>query len=87
MKQIIAFFILVVLVTVIGCGSKSGNRLPKNCIIIRKEDGRNDGRPMFTVRLPNDSVYTHMYAEEVASGLLTGAWTYDETLDLKVDEQ
>jgi hypothetical protein len=37
---------------------------------------------MFTVKLPNGKTLEHMYAEEIAQGLLDGKWIYDEAMTL-----
>lgn len=37
-----------------------------------------DGRPTYTVIFPDSTVVDSMYPEEVANGLNTGKWNYNE---------
>lgn len=41
-----------------------------------------DGRPIYTVMFNDTTVLDAMYPEEIASGLLSGKWEYDEDLKL-----
>jgi len=42
-----------------------------------------EGRPIYCVHLPDSTVLDSMYPEEIANGLLTGVWEYDEMLEIK----
>jgi hypothetical protein len=42
-----------------------------------------DGRPTFYVEFPDSTGLDSMYPEEIAHGLLTGKWTYNEDLIIK----
>jgi hypothetical protein len=48
-------------------------------LIIEESD---EERPMFTVRQPNGTRHEHMYAEEIAQGLIDGRWQRNENLTL-----
>ena len=37
-----------------------------------------DGRPTYTVTFPDSTVLDSMYPEEIANGLITGKWNYNE---------
>ena len=78
MKKIL--LVLVVIIGVISC--KVENVSNNSNIVIVNEHSDNDGRPMFTVKLANGKVLKHMYAEEIAQGLLDGKWASDEDLRL-----
>jgi hypothetical protein len=41
-----------------------------------------DGRPTFTVMFPDSTVLDSMYPEEIANGLNTGKWDYNEMLKI-----
>jgi len=41
-----------------------------------------EGRPIYCVHLADSTVLDSMYPEEIAHGLLTGNWEYDEMLKL-----
>lgn len=41
-----------------------------------------DGRPTFTVMFNDTTVLDAMYPEEIANGLLSGKWEYDEDIKL-----
>jgi hypothetical protein len=40
------------------------------------------GRPVYTVIFPDSTGYTRMYPEEIANGLATGVWRYNEEFKL-----
>ena len=82
MKKIL--LVLVVISAVVSCKVGNVNDKPEAIII---EEEHDEERPMFTVKLPNGRVLEHMYAEEIAQGLLDGKWTNDETLALTHDYQ
>jgi len=42
-----------------------------------------DGRPTYTVMFNDTTVLESMYPEEIANGLISGKWEYDE--DLKIN--
>ena len=42
-----------------------------------------EGRPIYCVHLSDSTVLDSMYPEEIANGLLTGAWEYNEMLEIK----
>jgi hypothetical protein len=42
-----------------------------------------DGRPSFYIEFPDSTKIVSMYPEEIANGLNTGVWTYNEMLQLK----
>lgn len=71
----------------IGCSSKSGQRTKKkfrtvdNSIRISFVDSV-DGRPTYTVLFNDGRALDQMYPEEIAQSLITGKWTYDETLTI-----
>lgn len=44
-----------------------------------------DGRKLFTVVFPDGKALEHMYAEEIAHGLKTGKWEYNEDLTIEGD--
>jgi hypothetical protein len=81
MKYLITF-ILAVLVTV---GLMQIKPQDNNVIVI--EEGWDEERPVFTVRLSDGTKHEYMYAEEIAQGLLSGSWTNDETLRLTQDSE
>jgi hypothetical protein len=68
------------MVTLFSCKVESVSNRPDAIIISEHSD--NDGRPMFTVKLPNGTTLQHVYAEEIAQGLLDGQWKYDEDMTL-----
>lgn len=41
-----------------------------------------DGRPTYNVIFPDGKVIDSMYAEEIANGLITGVWDYNEDFKL-----
>ena len=41
-----------------------------------------DGRPTYTVNFPDSTLLDVMYPEEIANGLNTGHWDYDEMLTI-----
>lgn len=41
-----------------------------------------DGRPTFCVEFNDSTLIESMYPEEIANGLVTGKWTYNEMLTL-----
>jgi hypothetical protein len=49
-------------------------------ILITEES--DEERPMFTVEQPNGTRHEHMFAEEIAQGLLDGKWERNEDLTL-----
>jgi len=59
--------------SVIGC--------PKTIQIIFADSV--DGRPTFCVEFPDSTGLDSMYPEEIANGLLTGKWDYNEDLQIK----
>ena len=42
-----------------------------------------DGRPTYNVRFSDSTVLDSMYPEEIANGLNTSVWSYNEMLELK----
>jgi hypothetical protein len=42
-----------------------------------------EGRPTFYVEFPDSTGLDSMYPEEIANGLNTGVWNYNEMLELK----
>lgn len=42
-----------------------------------------DGRPTFNVEFADSTVLDSMYPEEIAHGLTTGHWDYNEDLEIK----
>lgn len=42
-----------------------------------------DGRPTFFVEFPDSTKLDSMYPEEIAHGLTTGNWSYNEDLEIK----
>lgn len=44
--------------------------------------GNVEGRPIYNVKLPNGKTIESMYSEEIAHGLKTGNWNYNEDLKL-----
>jgi hypothetical protein len=72
MKKLL-LIILVALVSLYACRPDDSDQ-----IIITEES--DEDRPMFTVKLPNGTVYEHFYAEEIAHSLITGKWEHDEDL-------
>jgi hypothetical protein len=42
-----------------------------------------DGRPTFYVEFPDSTKLDSMYPEEIANGLITGKWSYNEDLEIK----
>lgn len=42
-----------------------------------------DGRPTFNVEFADSTVLDSMYPEEIANGLTTGHWNYNEDLEIK----
>ena len=76
-------FTLVILVTTLMLSCKvQDNNQNKPVATIVSENTDKEGRPMFTVKLPNGKTIEHMYAEEIAQGLLDGKWIYDEDMTL-----
>ena len=41
-----------------------------------------DGRQVYNVLFPDGTVLDSMYAEEIANGLVTGKWDYNEDLSI-----
>jgi hypothetical protein len=78
MKKIL--LVLTVIIAAVSC--KVGTVRNNSNVVIVDEHSDNDGRPMFTVKLTNGRVLEHMYAEEIAQGLLDGEWASDEDLTL-----
>ena len=77
MKKIL--LALLVISGVVSCKVSNVNDKPEAIII---EEEHDEERPMFTVKLPNGKTLEHMYAEEIAQGLLDGEWASDEDLRL-----
>jgi hypothetical protein len=80
--------ILTFVFSITGCGeSKSGQRTKKqfrnvdNSIKITFVDSV-DGRPTYNVEFNDGTALDQMYPEEIAQSLITGQWTYDETLSV-----
>lgn len=46
-----------------------------------------DGRPTYNVLFPDSTVLDSMYPEEIANGLNTGKWDYNEMLKVKEEDQ
>lgn len=55
---------------------------PKPTITVIDMHQDNEGRPLYSIKTDEDQVYTYLYAEEIAQGLLTGNWDGDESLRL-----
>jgi len=53
-----------------------------NCITVVFADSV-EGRPTFYVEFPDSTGLDSMYPEEIANGLNTGVWNYNEMLELK----
>jgi len=82
MKKIILFAILAIVLA--SCNSTKyvePNTYSSTNIII-KPIGDNEGRPYYSVYMPNGIVHEYMYAEEIARGLLENNWAADEDLIL-----
>ena len=82
MKKIILFAILAIVLA--SCNSTKyvkPNTYSSTNIII-KPTGDNEGRPYYSVYMPNGIVHEYMYAEEIARGLLENNWAADEDLIL-----
>ncbi len=77
MKKIL--LVLTVVIAAVSCKVENINDKPEAIIITEESD---EERPMFTVKLPSGKVLEHMYAEEIAQGLLDGRWNYDEAMTL-----
>lgn len=69
----------MITITLLSCKVNSTNKKP-DAVIVYEES--NEGRPMFNVKLANGRVIEHMYAEEIAQGLLSGQWEYNESMVL-----
>ena len=41
-----------------------------------------DGRQTYNVIFPDNTIIESMYAEEIANGLITGQWDYNEDLNI-----
>ena len=96
-KQTIAI-IMIVGLTLLGVGYLLGLSDPSN-VCIRKHqnvvpDGRVviipvdtiDGRPTYNVVLSDEEGIDSMYPEEIANGLNTGRWSYNEMLTIKEEQ-
>jgi hypothetical protein len=55
--------------------------------IIIKPTGDNEGRPYYSVYMPDGTVHEYMYAEEIARGLTENNWSPDEDLILAYANQ
>ena len=77
MKKIL--LALLVISGVVSCKVGNVNDKPDAIII---EEEHDEERPMFTVKLATGRILEHMYAEEIAQGLLDGEWASDEDLTL-----
>jgi len=86
MKKIILFAILAIVLA--SCNSTKYVKpiwVPhtySSTNIIIKPTGDNEGRPYYSVYMPNGIVHEYMYAEEIARGLLENNWAADEDLIL-----
>ncbi len=74
--------LVIVLTTLMLSCKVQGNNQNQPVATIISENADKEGRPMFTVKLPNGKTLEHMYAEEIAQGLLDGKWIYDEAMTL-----
>ena len=82
MKKIISFAILAI--TLASCGETKYIECDaySNNEILIKPTGENEGRPYYSVYMPNGVIHEYMYAEEIARGLLEDNWAADEDLIL-----
>lgn len=78
MKKIL-LVLTVIIAVASSCKVEKVNDKQKVIII---EEEHDEERPMFTVKLPSGKVLEHVYAEEIAMGLLDGEWKYDEAMTL-----
>ena len=77
MKKIL--LVLVVISAVVSCKVQTIDKESDAVVITEESD---EERPMFTVKLATGRVLEHVYAEEIAQGLLDGKWESDEDLTL-----
>lgn len=92
-KEVLVFPIVGLLL--LGLGFLLGKSDPSN-VCIRKhqnfiEDGRIviiptdtvDDRPIYSVLFSDETALDYMYPEEIANGLNSGRWEYNEMLTIK----
>jgi hypothetical protein len=75
------FLSTAVMLVMISCKVEDNTKQQSDIIVINEYDST-DNRPMFTVVLPNGTVHDHMFAEEVAQGLIDGKWYRCEDIRL-----
>jgi hypothetical protein len=78
-KPYVLFCILML--SLFSCKVENNINQKSNITIISENDST-DSRPMFTVKLANGTIHDHMFAEEIAQGLLNGKWTRNEDLTI-----
>jgi hypothetical protein len=66
---------LLIFLCLCGCGQKK---------VVIQNAGDVEGRKTYHVKVGNVT-YEYMYAEEIANGLKTGDWLYNE--DLKIESK
>ena len=99
MKKQTAFALIIISVILIGIGVLLGNVLTPIHKCTRKHqnfiaDGRIviipvdtvDGRPVYNVLFNDEDGVDSMYPEEIANGLATGDWSYNEMLTIKEEQ-
>lgn len=75
-------YLLILLVSTslfMSCKTEKVHETSDAVVVTEESD---EERPMFTVKLPNGTTLEHLYAEEIANGLLTGKWETNEDLKL-----
>lgn len=93
-KPLITLIVLIIIA--IGCvvynlpkhtsGHKPVKRTQKFIdvtIVLQFTDTTDDGRPMYSVMLPDNKVLDAMYPEEIAQSLIEGEWHYNEDLRIR----
>lgn len=82
-KQIVSAVIILGVGIGIGYIFPHTQHLPKDSVLLIPTDDV-DGRPIFSVLFQDSSkkALDYMYGEEIANGLATGNWEYDENLSV-----
>jgi hypothetical protein len=99
MKKQTVITLIIISVILIGIGVKLGEVLAPVHECTRKHqnfiaDGRIviipvdtvDGRPVYNVLFNDEDGIDSMYPEEIANGLATGDWDYNEMLTIKEEQ-
>jgi hypothetical protein len=73
---------IVVILFLSSCKINENKPTQVSDTVITIEESDDEGRPMFTVKLANGTVYEHFYAEEIAQGLLDGQWKNNQDLTI-----